>query len=188
MTAPRPQLPQRLPVGILLVLVGFASWILYALQSRGEAHGYAPGKAPPAYVRIEQGHTYWLSIPDGVRRVTAAGLDPTKLQCTAAGRGESPGELQVTGEATDTKLINRIASFVAGFSGSVHIRCEGIGAVYVDNAADAGYDWSGLELVVASLALAVGLPLTLSGLRGVPRRARPAAEPSAEPPAESALI
>lgn len=181
MTAPRPPLPRALLAGGLLVLVGFASWVLYAVQSRGEAHSYAPGKVPPTYVRLERGHTYWISIPGGVRAVTAAGLDPKHLQCTASGAGEAPGALPVSGEAGDTKLITRIASFIAGSSGSVHIACRGIGAVYVDNAADASYDWSGLELVLASLALAVGLPLTLSGLRSLPRT------PAAEPPTESAL-
>jgi hypothetical protein len=193
-TAPRPPLPRALLAGGLLVLVGFASWILYAVQSRGEAHSYAPGKAPPTSVRLERGHTYWLSIPDGVRGVTAAGFDPTHLRCTAARVGQAPVALSVSGESRDTKLTTRIASFIAQSTESVHIECTGIGAVYVDNATDAKYDWSGLALVLASLALAVGLPLTLSGLRSLPRPPRqeptepePTGPEPTEPPAESAL-
>jgi hypothetical protein len=187
-TAPRPPLPRTLLAGALLVLVGFASWVLYAVQSRGEAHSFAPGKVPPAYVRLERGHTYWISVPDGVRAVTAAGLDPKHLQCTASGAGQAPGSLPVSGEPADTKLITRIASFVAGFSGSVHVECAGLGAVYVDNAADAAYDWSGLELVLTSLALAVGLPLTLSGLRSLGRaKGAPDGAPPVEPPTEPAV-
>jgi len=180
-TAPSPPLPRALLAGGLLVLIGLVSWVVYAVQSRGEQHSYAPGKAPPTYVRLERGHTYWLAIPAGVPAVTAAGLDSTRLQCTAAAPGQAPGALNVAGEQTGTKLTTRIGSFVAGADGSVHIECKGIGDVYVDNAADAGYDWSGLALVIASLALAIGLPLTLSGLRRLPQ---PAATP---PPAEAAV-
>jgi hypothetical protein len=168
-TAPRPTLPRILVTGTLLVLAGLASWALYAVAARTEPHAYARGEAPPATARLVQGHTYWISIPGGVRSEARLGLDPSALQCTAAAAGRSPGALKVTPQAADTKATDQIASFVAGFSGSARIECSGIGAVYVDNAADAAFDWSGFWLVLASALLVVGLPLTLAGLRSLGR-------------------
>ncbi len=154
-----------LVTGAALVLAGFASWALYAVQSGTETHSYASGGAPPAFVQVTAGHTYRVSISGGVKREAEFGVQASTLQCTAAAPGQAPGALPVTAEPTGTKATNQIGSFVATFSGRVHIACDRVGPVYVDNAADAGYDWSGLWLVLASLALVIGIPLTLSGLR-----------------------
>ena len=169
MTAPRPQLPPRLFAGAALVLIGLVSWALYSVAAGSENHSFRPNGAPPASVRLVEGHTYWIAIPGGVARLRASGVDPAHLSCTAAPPGQAPAALKVSpvvsAGSDDTKFINRIGSFVAGRSGSVHVECQGIGVVYIDNAADSGFDWSGLWLVLAALALVVGLPLILSGLR-----------------------
>ena len=167
--------PRLLVVGTLLVFAGLLSWGLYALSAGHEKHSYTHGGAPPPFVDVTAGHTYHLAIPGGLDAERKLGLDPTKLQCTAAESGSLPGPLNVVAE-TNTKALDRIGSFTAGRSGSFTIRCAGIGAVFVDDADDAGYDWSGLWLVLAAAALAVGFPLALAGLRALaPRTAVSAA-------------
>jgi hypothetical protein len=156
-----------LVVGAVLLLAGFVSWALYAVQSGKEAHSFTSGGAPPAYVQVTPGHTYRIGIDGGVKHEAELGVQPSTLQCTAAAPGQAPGALPVTAEQNGTKAVNQIGSFVATFSGQVHIACDRVGPVYVDNASDAGYDWSGFWLVLASLGLVIGFPLTLSALRGV---------------------
>jgi hypothetical protein len=153
---------------VLLIIVGLLSWILYVVRAGDERHAYAHGGAPPDYVEVHSGHTYWIAIPGGVHTESDEGLDPSALRCTAAISGQGPTPLVLSAEGTQSKATDQIASFVAGLSAQVHVDCTGIGSVYVDNAADAGTDWSGLWLVLAGLALAIGLPLTLSGLRTGP--------------------
>jgi hypothetical protein len=170
----QPAAPRRLLAGgMVLVFVGLLSWVLYGYQAGRENHSYKPHGAPPASVRVESGHTYWLAVPGGVTALRAAGLDPTAPTCTAAAPGQGPGQLRVTPvvskDVSDTRFINRFASFVAAASASLRINCTGIGAVYVDNPAGAAFDWSGFWLVLASLALVVGLPLILAALRGLGR-------------------
>jgi hypothetical protein len=175
MSAPRVAPPRALSVGTLLILVGLACWALYVNAANGERHSYARGGNPPTYARLESGRTYGIAIRGGVGREVQLGLNPQSVRCTAARPGEAPGALDVTAETSDTKMINQIASFVSDINGLVSVQCAGIGPVYVDNAADAPFDWSGVWLVLASLALVVGLPLALSGLRRPVRRVDPAA-------------
>jgi hypothetical protein len=159
----------------LVVIVGLLCWALYVRGANSEHHSYAHGGNPPTYVQLEAGSTYGIAIHGGVKREAELGLAPGTLQCTAARRGEAPGPLEVTAESADTKATDRIGSFVSGISGEVRVQCSGIGPVYVDNAVDAAYDWSGIWLILASVLLAIGLPLTLSGLRQAGRRVDPAA-------------
>lgn len=166
---PRPALSRTLVAGIAVVVLGVVSWVLYAVAAGRENTPYHPNGGPPQYVRLVAGHTYWLALPGGVGRIRDAGLRPSKLSCTANGAGEARARLSVAaavGSDTDeTKFVDRIGSFTPARSGRFHVECSGLGTVYVENAADAGFDWSGLWLILASGALVVGLPLVLAGLR-----------------------
>jgi hypothetical protein len=153
--------------GALLVLAGVACWALYAVQAGREHRAYAHGGAPQRYVHLLAGHTYWLAVPGGVDHLDKVGVQVSALQCTAAAPGQTPGALSVSPQPQDSKAVDQIASFVARRTANLHIECDRVGAVFVDGAKD-GFDWSGLWLVLASLALAVGIPLTLSGRRLVP--------------------
>jgi hypothetical protein len=171
----RPTLPRALVAGTIVVIAGLAVWALYVMQANRESHSYSRGGVAPATVQLKAGTTYGIAIRGGVGREIALGLNPATLQCTATEQGHAPGPLQVNAESQDTKATDRIGSFVADFKGRVHVACTGIRAVYIDNAEDAGFDWSGVWLVLASILLAVGLPLVLSGLRRTGRRVDPAA-------------
>jgi hypothetical protein len=165
-SAPRPITPRLLAIGGAMVVAGLAMWALYVKQSRSESHAYSHDGRPPGYVRLVAGDTYSIAIHGGVAREAELGLDPAALQCTAAHPGEAPGALQLDAHDGNTKATNEIATFASDISGQVHIECAQIGAVYVDDASDAPFDWSGVWLVLTSLALVIGVPLTLSALRG----------------------
>jgi hypothetical protein len=165
-SAPRPAPPRALIAGTLLVLAGLAFWALFVKQSGGvEQHAYNRAGHPPSYAGVVTGKTYNIAIHGGVDREVALGLDPAQLTCTAARPGQVPGALNLVAENKDSKATNQIASFVSAITGQVHVECKGIGTVYLENAVGASFDWSGVWLVLASLALAVGLPLGLSALR-----------------------
>jgi hypothetical protein len=174
--APRPAYPRAALAGPLLLLVGVACWALFAAQSRSEHHAYNSGTNPPEVVRVVAGQTYAIAIHGGVAREAQLGLDPAALRCTATQPGNAPGALRLTTENGDTKANDQIASFVSRISGDVQVRCDRIGAVYVDDAAGSSFDWSGLWLVLASIALVIGLPLTLSLVRGRRLRAADSAD------------
>lgn len=168
------RLPRPLIVGPLLAIAGLVCWALYVRATNTEHHSYAHGGNPPTYVKVEAGTTYGIAIHGGVRRETKLGLEPGTLQCTAARHGEAPSPLELTAESVDTKATDRIGSFVSNVNGEITVQCSGIGPVFIDNSSDASYDWSGVWLVFASVLLAIGLPLTLSGLRRAGRRVDPA--------------
>jgi hypothetical protein len=164
-------LPRALPAGLALLVLGLASWALYGFSAGREHTVHHPNGAPPASVRLAAGHQYWLAVPGGLDRLRALGVDPTKLACVAATQFGLDNGLAVSGVVDtsngETKFVDRIGSFVAARSGRFQVTCAGVGAVYVVNAADAGFEWSGFWLVLASAALVVGFPMLLSGLRRV---------------------
>jgi hypothetical protein len=151
--------------GTALVLFGLACWALYVQQSGDEPHAFARGGKPPAYVQVHAGGTYRIAVRGGVATEARAGIAPASLSCTAARPGESPGALKLTYETADTKATDDIASFVSAVNGRLHVECSGLGTVFISNADDSSFDWSGLWLVLASLALLTGCPLVLSLLR-----------------------
>jgi hypothetical protein len=172
---------RRLTAGAVLIVLGLLCWALYVRQAGHERHAYARGAAPPTYVHLTAGKTYRIAIHGGVSRELELHVSPSALSCTAARPGEAPGALSVTSEPApssgeDAKTTDQIATFLSQITGPVHVECQTLGAVYVDNADDAAYDWSGVWLVLASIALAVGLPLALSALRLSLRRVDPPAE------------
>jgi hypothetical protein len=65
----------------------------------------------------------------------------------------------------DSKATDAIGTFAAPVTGDVHLDCIGWGAVFVDDADDAGGDLAGLFLVLCVIALTLGAALGLSALR-----------------------
>jgi hypothetical protein len=151
-------------VGVALVLVGAGLWLVARLVAGTQPHSYGDGP-PPESVQLVAGHTYTLAIRGGVAAAQNFGVVPSTLRCNVASPqiGERP--LTVNAEPSDTKAINQIATFVAPVTGRVHVNCPGRAAVFVDDAADAPADYKGLALLLATIALTVGIPLTLSAIR-----------------------
>jgi hypothetical protein len=151
--------------GVLLVVGGLGAWALYVHMSGNEQTAFARDAKPPAYVQVHAGDDYRIAVHGGIATEAQAGIPPDSLSCFAAQPGKAPGALNIIYETTDTKATDDIASFVATVNGRLHVMCTGLGAVFVSNAEDAPYDWSGVWLVLASLALVIGTPLVLSLVR-----------------------
>jgi hypothetical protein len=150
--------------GVALLVVGAGLWLGYRLLVGTEPHSYAQG-APPEAVRLINGHTYSLAIRGGVPAEQQLGIPPTALRCAVSGPSIGVRPLTLRPEASDTKAINQIATFVAPVSGRVHLSCAGLTAVFIDDAADAPADRAGLALLLAVIALTFGIALALSALR-----------------------
>jgi hypothetical protein len=172
-------------VGVLLLLFGIGLWGLYRVAAGREDHAFAPDAIAPTEVHVTAGMSYSIAIRGGVPTETKAGLDPGALHCQYTPRGGSPAELTIVAEQTDTKATNQVASFTAPVSGSIHIECPGLAAVFVDDADDASGDLSGVLLVAATISLTAGVGLTLSALRGRPAPASTAASTADDPSARA---
>ncbi len=147
----------------MLVVLGALFWVLSRVAAGGEAHAFAPGHPPPHDVHLVSGQTYRLAIHDGVRAAQRSGRDPKSVACSADYGDVAPTALRLTPETSDTKATDTIASFIAPTTGNAHLACAGLPAVYVEGTG--GGDASGLLVVLAAIALGVGVPLLLSGLR-----------------------
>lgn len=161
--------------GLVLVFAGLVFWGVSRYIASGETHSFSPGAVAPTYVQVTSGRTYSVAVPGGVQTLAAQGRQIKTVQCTVNGQGQAPTPLPLALESDSTKATNRIATFVAASTGLVHITCPGIAQVFVDNADGQAYDSSGPWLVIASIALAVGIPLVLSVLRRPGRFGRPVA-------------
>lgn len=161
----RSPVSMRPAIAVLLVVLGLGFCLLWKVASGTERHSYDSGAAAPEFVTLVGGRGYTISVHGGVPTELARGVSPDALTCAISGVGVATVKLTLTDEVAGTKAVNQIASFVAPVSGQVAITCDGLGAVFVDDSADAGFDYAGLLLWLGVAALVVGVPLGLSELR-----------------------
>ncbi|SHF64674.1 hypothetical protein SAMN05443575_0533 [Jatrophihabitans endophyticus] len=152
-------------VAVALLVLGLLLWALYRFTIGTERHSFAAGATPPSEVSVIAGDTYAIGIPGGVGRTAQLLPDPQSLSCSFAPAGGARRQLAVQVEPATTKALTRIATFVAPRTGRAAVSCVGLPAVFVDDAEDVGPDLAGLWLVLASVSLAVALPLLFSVLR-----------------------
>jgi hypothetical protein len=164
--------------GLVLVFAGLVFWVVSRWIAGGESHSFTPGAVAPTYVEVTAGHTYSLAVPGGALTVAGQGRQLKSVQCTANQQDQAPAPLQLALESDTSKATDRIATFVAQDTGLIHVACPGLTHVFVDNADGRADDPSGRWLVLASIALAVGIPLTLSVLRRPGRFGRPLPVPA----------
>ena len=157
-------------LGAVLIVIGAGLWLLSRSVAGSETHSYAAGR-PPASVEVIAGHSYTLAIRGGVTAAQNAGFSPSMLGCIASSPQIGVRPLKVTAEPSDTKAVNQIGTFVAPVTGRVQVTCPGLGTVFVDDAVNAPADHSGLALLLGTIALTVGVPLTLSAVRSARRGA-----------------
>lgn len=181
MSDSRPTTSRKAFAGLVLVFCGLVFWGVSRYAASGESHSFAPDIAAPTYVQVTAGRTYSLAVPGGVQAAATQGVAAKAVRCAVNRQDSPPTPLQTTLEADTTKATDRIATFVAPMSGLIHVNCSGLSPVYVDNADGRAEDPSGLWLVLASVALAVGFPLTLSVLRRPGRFGRTAVAAVAPP-------
>lgn len=159
--------------GLVLLFAGLVFWGISRYIAGGEVHSFSPGAVAPTYVHVTAGRTYSVAVPGGVQTLMSQGRPIKSVQCTVNQQSQAPAPLPLTLESDTTKATDRIATFVAPSTALIHVDCPGLNQVFVDNADGQAHDSSGLWLVLASIALTVGLPLTLSVLRRPGRFGRP---------------
>lgn len=164
----RPAATVRAPIAVLLVVLGLGFCVLWKLAAGTEQHSWDRGAVAPSYVELTGGHEYAISIPGGVPTEVEDGVSPGQLSCTAGASGIATQRLQLVPEQEGTKATNQIASFTSPVTGQVQIACTRLSAVFVDDADGTGFDYAGVLIWSGVLALAIGLPLGLSVLRGSP--------------------
>lgn len=173
----------RIVSGLILTAAGLLIWLLSSVQSHQEPRSFTDGGPPPQYVAVTAGHGYSIDVPGRAGVAEAVVGSAGNLQCTIAGRTGGSVALGVTEEG-NSKAVNRVATFTAPQSGDVHVQCDGLAEVYVDDA-DGSFDLAGALVLFATILLAVGVPLLLSGLATALRtsateRIHPAAEDALE--------
>jgi hypothetical protein len=150
---------------MLLLVVGLLCCALYRVVSGSEHHAYSAGAEAPQSVHLTAGTSYTLSVPGGVRTLLDRGVDVSAAQCQWSIGGSAAQALTVTAERADTKATNVVATFIAPFTGDLHIDCAGWGGVFVDNADNTSADVAGWFLLVGVIALTLGVGLGLSEWR-----------------------
>jgi hypothetical protein len=155
---------RRGPIAVVLLLAGVLFGGLYRVADGVEKHSYNSGAVPPQTVRLTQGHQYQISVPGGHKALAKRGISATAVQCSLTPNGGGPVQVTVTPISPDLRPTDALATFESPLSGRVHLDCGPWGAVYVDNADDSGWDYSGLFLVLTVLFLTLGVALGLSAL------------------------
>ena len=167
--------------GAVLVVIGLVLCVVYRYTAGDEPHSYAAGAVAPYDVGVTQGRVYYVAIHRGIDAEQELGLVPAALTCSYSVQPGVNSPLALTAEPSTSKAINVIATFVAPVTGRVHISCARLPAVFVDDADDAPADRSGLYLLLGVIALGVGVPLLLSGLRSATLAARRRADEGSGP-------
>ena len=160
-------------IGVVLVVVGLVLCGAYRFTASDEPHSYAADAVAPYDVGVTQGRQYHLAVHGGVEAEQNLGLVPAALVCTYTVQAGDQRSLALTAEPSTSKATNVIATFVAPVTGAVHVACTGLPAIFVDDADTASADRSGRYLLLGVLALGIGVPLLLSGLRTAYRSGGP---------------
>ncbi len=139
---------------------------LYRIVSGTEHHAYAPGAVAPSAVHVTLGKNYMLSVAGGVKHLQARGADVGTPQCEWSVGGAGSQALSVTAAGANTKATDVVGTFVAPYTGNVHVDCLGWGPMFVDDADNSAPDAAGWLLLLATVSLTAGVALVLAVLRG----------------------
>lgn len=151
-------------IAVVLLLAAVLFGGLYRVADGLEKHSYNSGAVPPDTVQLTQGRTYQISVPGGRKALAERGISTSVAQCSVTQASGVSQDLSVTLLSNDVRPTNAIATFVAPVSGSVHLDCGQWGAVYVDDADNAGWDYAGLFLLLTAICLTLAVALGLSAL------------------------
>jgi hypothetical protein len=138
---------------------------LYRIVSGTEHHAFAPGAVAPSAVHLTAGKNYMLSVPGGVKDLQARHIDVATPQCEWSVGGAASQALTVTAAGTGTKATDVVGTFVAPYTGELHIDCLGWGPMFVDDADNSAPDAAGWLLLLATISLTAGVALALAVLR-----------------------
>ncbi len=148
-----------------LIIAALLFGALYRIVSGTEHHSFSPGATAPNTVHVTAGKNYLLARPGGVKDLHARGVDVANPQCEWSVGGAGSQALTVTAAGTATKATNAVGTFVAPYTGDLHIDCLGWGPMFVDDADDAARDNAGWLLLLTTITLTAGVVLALATLR-----------------------
>jgi hypothetical protein len=151
-------------IAVVLLLAAVLFGGLYRVADGLEKHSYNSGAVPPDTVKLTQGRTYQISVPGGRKALANRGVSTSVAQCSVTQPSGVSQHLTVTVLSSDVRPTNALATFVSPVSGSVHLDCGPWGAVYVDNADNAGWDYAGLFVLLTAICLTLAVALGLSAL------------------------
>jgi hypothetical protein len=151
--------------GLIIAALLFAA--LFRIVSGTEHHAFAKGAQAPNSAHVTVGGTYTLSVPGGVTKLMARGVDVTRAQCQWSVNGSASQALTVVASGPGTKAVNVVGTFVAPYTGDLHVDCAGWGPLFLDNAQGSAHDYAGWLLLFATIALTIGVALGLASLRAV---------------------
>jgi len=155
---------RRAGVAVVLLAIGLFCCGMFRVLSQNEHHAYASGSAPSA-VHLTSGQQYILSVRGGTKKLLDRGVDVTRPNCTWSVGGTEAQALIVSPAGSDAKGTNAVGSFIAPYTGDLHIECANYGPIFVDDADNAGQDDAGWFLFAGVIALLVGGGLGVSAAR-----------------------
>jgi hypothetical protein len=155
-----------------LIIAALLFGALYRIVSGTEHHAFSPGAVAPNTVHVTAGKNYLLAAPGGVKDLQGRGVDVATPQCEWSVGGGGSQALTVTAAGTGTKATNVVGTFIAPYTGNLHVDCLGWGPMFVDNADNASGDTAGWLLLLATLTLTVGVALALATLRAATAASR----------------
>jgi hypothetical protein len=156
---------------VVLVAIGLFCCGMFRVLSQTEHHAYSTGGSAPQTVHLTAGSQYILSVRGGTKALLDRGVNVTSPNCTWSLGGAQPQALTVSPAGSSSKATNAVATFIAPYTGDLHIECTGFGGVYIDDADNASADTSGWYLFVGVLALTIGGALGVSAARDASLRA-----------------
>jgi hypothetical protein len=155
----------RAAVATGLVIAALLLGGLSRILSGTEHHAFAEGALAPSSAHVTLGHTYHLSTPDGVKGIRARGADANTAQCEWSVGGAANQALVVAAAGESTKATDVVATFVAPYTGDIHVSCLGWDPMFIDDADDASGDYAGWLLLLATITLALGAAVGMAALR-----------------------
>jgi hypothetical protein len=160
-------------VAVMLIAAAVLLAGLYRVADGTEHHSYNSGAVPPMTVKLTNGQTYEISVPGGRDALKKRGVSTQVAQCSFTQGSSGQRVLKVTPVSADVRATHAIATFTSPVSGEVHVDCAGWGAVYVDDADDAEWDYAGLFLLLTTITLTLAVALGISAMyaRGTSQRA-----------------
>ncbi len=148
-----------------LVIAALLLGALFRILSGTEHHAFAKGAVAPDSTFVTIGDSYTLSTPGGVKTLLARGVDASRSQCEWSVNGSASQALTVVAAGPGTKAVNVVGTFVAPYTGNIHVDCLGWGPMFLDNAPGSDPDYAGWLLLLATISLTLGVGLGLASLR-----------------------
>jgi hypothetical protein len=157
----------RAAAATAMIIAALLLGALFRILSGTEHHTFAKGAVAPDSTHVTLGDTYTLSTPGGVQKLLDRGVDVNRPQCEWSVNGSASQALTVVAAGAGTKAVNVVGTFVAPYTGNIHVDCLGWGPMFLDDAPGSAPDYAGWLLLLATISLTLGVALGMASLRAV---------------------